>query len=528
LLEQLRCLPDRPVRVETPQPAVDDQQLLEVTQQLQQQLQEQQQQQQQQHPDHQNFHPARTASPQRSSSPHQRPPVFSSGLDFNLVLAATVCGGGGPSADERLARLYERNMGWRKRREERFDVVRREREGASLDGCTFAPCISPASRTMFNDLVRYSGRPKASPRQAAVASAATAKPASSRRRRSSASSSALARSAARAASAPRLTTSRAGASAARRRSTSVGTAPQSARASAEQRAAAQQGHADASAFTDRASARSATGARGARGPVTLGHRLYDQAAVYRSRMEAIRVARIQAEKVAREWLAPKSAREVAPRVYQPVQRAGAGTATANQRSVNVSAVHTQQQPSDGYNSLHHTRTMGTTGRSSRRPASGTSPAQPSGAGGITAEIQRELGRLERVRQEHRHLAGPPPPAAAAAAAAAAPRNGTDAAASSATAIKPQEQPQPQVQPQVQAQVQAQLKQHQQARVGAQPRLGESWRWFIERQQSFLEDRAGKILRDMGRQRQEEAAAPGVSGWEMLCIVNNQLYELAGV
>jgi hypothetical protein len=45
----------------------------------------------------------------------------------------------------------------------------------------------------------------------------------------------------------------------------------------------------------------------------------------------------------------------------------------------------------------------------------------------------------------------------------------------------------------------------------QSRLEETWNSFIERQQTFLEGRAGKIQRQMGRQEEEIAVMPKV-GW----------------
>ena len=51
--------------------------------------------------------------------------------------------------DERLNALYERTRDWKRRCEERYNLARREREGESLQGCTFSPRINPTSRYMF-------------------------------------------------------------------------------------------------------------------------------------------------------------------------------------------------------------------------------------------------------------------------------------------------------------------------------------------------------------------------------------------
>jgi hypothetical protein len=51
--------------------------------------------------------------------------------------------------DARLTALYERTRDWRRRCEERYEYVRRERQGETLDECTFSPRINTMSRAMF-------------------------------------------------------------------------------------------------------------------------------------------------------------------------------------------------------------------------------------------------------------------------------------------------------------------------------------------------------------------------------------------
>lgn len=50
--------------------------------------------------------------------------------------------------DNRGARLYERSVGWRKRCDQRYQMLRKELKSHELDGCTFAPKIDRTSQEL--------------------------------------------------------------------------------------------------------------------------------------------------------------------------------------------------------------------------------------------------------------------------------------------------------------------------------------------------------------------------------------------
>jgi hypothetical protein len=77
---------------------------------------------------------------------------------------------------------------------------------------------------------------------------------------------------------------------------------------------------------------------------SAGRRLYDQAAVYEMRQEDMRERVLRAEREAREWVAPRSAEGVAPRVYMPRREPGPAAAAGRAASPGAGASGAHPRP----------------------------------------------------------------------------------------------------------------------------------------------------------------------------------------
>jgi hypothetical protein len=249
----------------------------------------------------------------RAASPRRPSPVVMSAAEI----------------DERLSALYARTCDWRRRCQERYDRVRAEREGASLEECTFAPAINTISRRMFSvseggALGGEGGVAARGKERLAVGTEGRATHEAARPVRAAptlltlgprpaplAAQDGVVRYPIRpilAGDAPaRDSLARPGRSASAPRSSSS-------RSPSEGRGRSPAGVRGPSPRPQRARSVSPDAAAAA------AARLYDNAIAQRARREQLVYTTIAAEREAREWVAPDSAAGVAPRVYEPPSR----------------------------------------------------------------------------------------------------------------------------------------------------------------------------------------------------------------